>query len=486
MTTKAELVFIPSPGAGHLISAVEIAKLILNRDERLCISVLIMKLPMDFGIESYIQSLSSTPRLQFVDITVDDKTTARFLSNKETFFMDFIQGHKSKVKDFVHNTSFSRSSPVSNYRLAGLVLDMFCTSMIDVANEFSVPSYIFFTSSAAFLALCFHFESLKKEHHIDTSKYRDSVEELKIPGFKNSYPARFLPRLATDQTVVTTMFFNSVTRFKETKGIMVNTFAELEPFALQSLSVPQFYLVGPVVNFEEGGHSRNSQSEIESIIKWLDDQPESSVVFLCFGSMGSFDTEQVKEIAIALECSGHRFLWSLRRPPPKGKIELPSNYENFHQVLPEGFIERTNGVGKVIGWAPQVAVLSHPAVGGFVSHCGWNSVLESLCFGVPIATWPLYAEQQMNAFELVKDLGLAVEIRMDYFKGFEEKNEHIDIVSAKEIECGIRQLMADVNDNGIRKKAKEMKEKSSAAMKEGGSSYASLGLLIEDVLSNIS
>lgn len=100
MRTKAELVFIPSPAAGHLISAVEIAKLILNRDERLCISILIMKLPMDFGVQSYIESLSSIPRLQFVDITVDENTIAGFMSNKETFFTNFVRSHKPKVKDF--------------------------------------------------------------------------------------------------------------------------------------------------------------------------------------------------------------------------------------------------------------------------------------------------------------------------------------------------------------------------------------------------
>ncbi|CAN4094189.1 unnamed protein product [Withania somnifera] len=475
MATKAELVFIPSPGAGHLISAIEMAKLILIRDERLCISVLIMKLPLDLGIQPYIQYLSSTPqpRLQFVDITIDDETASGFLSNKDTFFINFIPAHKPKVIDFVHSTSFSKSTPGSNSQLAGFVLDMFCTSMMDVANELCVPSYIFFTSNAAFLALSFHFESLKKEHHMDTSKYRDSDEELIIPGFVNPYPTKYLPKLATDQTEATTMFFDSVTRFKKTRGILINTFVELEPFALQSLSVsvPKIYPVGPVVNLKEEGHGRNSQSEIESIILWLDDQPESSVVFLCFGSMGSLDTEQVKQIAAALE------------PPPKGIIELPSNYENVEEVLPEGFLERTNSVGKVIGWAPQVAILCHPSLGGFVSHCGWNSVLESLSFGVPIASWPLYAEQQMNAFELVKELGLAVEIRMDYFKDFEGKYKPDLIVGAKEIESGIRQLM---NQNEIRKKAKEMKDKSSAAMMEGGSSYASLGLLIEDVISNIS
>ncbi|KAK6784647.1 hypothetical protein RDI58_018102 [Solanum bulbocastanum] len=92
----------------------------------------------------------------------------------------------------------------------------------------------------------------------------------------------------------------------------------------------------------------------------------------------------------------------------------------------------------------------------------------------------------MNAFALVKELGVGVEIRIDYFKDFEGKYEHDDIVSAKEIESVIRLLMANGDDNEIRKKAKEMKEKSNAAMKEGGSSYGSLGLLIEDVISNIS
>ncbi|KAM3323618.1 anthocyanidin 3-O-glucosyltransferase 2 [Capsicum chacoense] len=479
MAINPELVFIPLPGAGHLISAVEFAKLILKRDDRFYISILVMKLPMDLGVQSDIESLSCTPRLQFINITIDDETATGFLSDKETFFTNFIHSHKPKVKDFVNSTR-------STSRLAGFVLDLFCTCMIDVANEFSVPSYIFFTSSFTFLALGFHFESLKKEHHIDTSKYRDSDEELIIPGFKAPYPAKFLPRVMTDQTVAMTTFFDWIIRFKETKGIIVNTFAELEPFSLQSHSLPQIYPVGPVVNFNEGSHGRNSQPETESIIKWLDAQVESSVVFLCFGSMGRFDAEQIKEIAVAIECSGHKFLWSLRRPSPKGATEMPSNYEDFEELLPQGFIERTNGIGKVIGWAPQVAILSHPAVGGFVSHCGWNSTLESLYFGVPIATWPLFADQQMNAYVLVKEWGLAVEIRMDYFMDIEGTCEHVDIVGAKEIECGIRKLMAEGEKNEIRKKAKEMKEKSNAAMEEGGSSYASLGLLIEDVISNIS
>ena len=101
-----------------------------------------------------------------------------------------------------------------------------------------------------------------------------------------------------------------------------------------------------------------------------------------------------------------------------------------------------------------MAVLSHPAVGGFVSHCGWNSILESLWAGVPIAAWPMYAEQQTNAFEVVAELGIAVEIKMDY-----RNDANMDsqlIVSATEIENGIKSLMMDRNNDEIRETEKNL------------------------------
>lgn len=129
-------------------------------------------------------------------------------------------------------------------------------------------------------------------------------------------------------------------------------------------------------------------------------------------------------------------------------------------VLPEGFLQRTASIGKVIGWAPQAAVLAHCAVGGFVSHCGWNSLLESLWFGVPVATWPIYAEQQMNAFGMVVEMGLAVEIKLDYKKDlFDGKS---NIVTAEEIESGIRRLM---EDDDVREKIKEMGKRAKRLLK---------------------
>nr|KAJ0219081.1 hypothetical protein LSAT_V11C300149590 [Lactuca sativa] len=181
--------------------------------------------------------------------------------------------------------------------------------------------------------------------------------------------------------------------------------------------------------------------------------------------MGCFEEVQVKEIAYALEQSGHRFVWSLRRPPPSFNV-LPGDYEDPGVVLPDGFLERTKGTGKVIGWAPQVSLLAHEAVGGFVSHCGWNSMLESLWFGVPTATWPIYGEQQMNAFEMVVELGLAVEIKLDYKNNVFNPGGDVAIVKAKEVESGIRRVIME--DNELREKVKEMSKMSRAAVTEGG------------------
>ena len=123
-------------------------------------------------------------------------------------------------------------------------------------------------------------------------------------------------------------------------------------------------------------------------------------------------------------------------------------------------------------------VLAHEAVGGFVSHCGWNSILESLWHGVPVATWPVYAEQQINAFELVRELELAMDLKMDY-----RMENAQNLVVAEEIEKAIRCLMD--TENPTRKRVQEMKEMSRKAIENGGSSFISLGRFIEDMHINI-
>ncbi|KAH1096652.1 hypothetical protein J1N35_013573 [Gossypium stocksii] len=218
-------------------------------------------------------------------------------------------------------------------------------------------------------------------------------------------------------------------------------------------------------------------------MKWLDEQPPSSVVFLYFGSRRTFKGDQVKEITYALEQSGHRFLWSLRQPPDpsKGLMASPTDYDDASEVLSERFLDRTHGMGKIIGWAPQLVIWGHPAIEGFISHYGWNSTLESIWFRVPIAAWPIFAKQ-LNVFKLVRELGLAVEIKMDYSRDGIGSDE-IEIVSAKTIKKGIRSVMEEGSD--IRKRVKEMSEKSRKALMNGGSLYTTTRGLIDDVMNNM-
>uniref|UniRef100_A0A0D3ABQ0 Uncharacterized protein n=2 Tax=Brassica oleracea var. oleracea TaxID=109376 RepID=A0A0D3ABQ0_BRAOL len=267
------------------------------------------------------------------------------------------------------------------------------------------------------------------------------------------------------------------------KGILVNTVAELEPYVLEYLwsggdIIPQAYSVGPLLHLEH----QVDETQVE-ILQWLAEQPARSVVFLCFGSMGGFSEDQVQELAVALERSGHTYLWSLRRSSPNILNIHPEEFKNLEEVLPKGFLERTQERGKVIGWAPQVAILANQAIGGFVTHCGWNSLLESLWFGVPTAAWPLYAEQNFNAFEMVEELGLAVQIKR-YWRG-----DHlggvaaVDLVKAEEIERAVRCLMEQ--DSEVRKRVKEMSKKCHAALMDGGSSRIAMQKFIQDVVKNI-
>ncbi|XP_019175114.1 PREDICTED: anthocyanidin 3-O-glucosyltransferase 6-like [Ipomoea nil] len=480
MEDAIELVFIPAPGMGHLVSAVGTAKLLLQTRPHLSITILIIKLPFapDAKINSYIDSLladeKDNPRLKLVPLP-EDLDALKGHTDKVSIFRAFLDSQKIKVRDYCVN-EIQRSSGSSARRLAGFVVDMVCTSMMDVAEEFGVPAYVFFTSGAAILGLLF----LAEDHGKDISEFKDSDPDLNISTYSKPFPVKLLPKTGLD----TTEFGR---RVQQAKGVIVNTFFDLEPHALQSLSnderFPPIYPVGPILNLN--GHRNNNSTSEKQILEWLDHQPASSVVFLCFGSGGAFPEPQVKEIAYALERSGQRFLWTLRKPPSPGSIGL-TEYTNLEEVLPEGFSERTKSIGKVIGWAPQTAVLAHPAVGGFVSHCGWNSILESIWFGVPIATWPMCTDQQANAFQLVRDIGIGVEIKMDYAI---DSINYIpivpEIVSATEIEIGITSLMDHSTFNSIRTKAKELKEKSRKALEEGGSSFNFVESFFENVMNNL-
>lgn len=482
---KAEVVFIPLPAMGHIITAVELAKLIVERDDRVSASVLMMNPPLDSTTTKYTESLTASTlpnRIRVVHLPSLEHTA---VSNMAASWMaSLAEAQKPHVKEFVSKIKAqSELSPHDSPQLAGFVVDTFVLGMNDLAGEFGVPWYVFSASGAAFIGSMLYLQTLHDEVKGDLPELKDSDAELEIPSLVNRLPAKLLPSVVLKRESLAS-FLGAARRLKHARGILINTFKELESHAINSLSkgeIPPVYPVGPIVRCKGNSYDVGSSeiNDYKDIMQWLDDQPPCSVVFLCFGSWGCFSGDQVKEIADALEQCGHRFLWCLRKPPCKGKIESPSDYADFQEILPEEFLDRSAKIGKVIKWAPQVEILGHKAIGGFVSHCGWNSTLESILSGVPIATWPLYGEQQFNAFEMVIELGLAVEIKMDYRKDLSKDGI---IVSSEDIQRGLKLLMDPESE--IRKKVKEMSQLSRKALMEDGSSYSALAHLIEDIMGN--
>ncbi|XP_048420716.1 UDP-glycosyltransferase 71K2-like [Pyrus x bretschneideri] len=472
---KVELVFIPSPGAGHLVSTLQFTKRLIDRDDRVSITILAIQSSFPTTLSSYAKSIAaSEPRIRFIDVPQpQDRPPQEMYKSPAKFFSLYIESHVPSVKKIITNLVSSSANSSDSIRVAALVVDFFCVSMIDVAKELNIPSYLFLTSNAGYLAFMLHLPIVHEKNQIAVE---ESDPEWSIPGIVHPVPPRVLPVALTEGS--RSAYIKLASRFRETRGIIVNTFVELETHAITLFStndgIPPVFPVGPVIDLDDGqAHSNLDQAQRDRIINWLDDQPQKSVVFLCFGSMGSFRAEQVKEIALGLEQSGQRFLWSLRMPSPKGTV--PSDCSNLEEVLPDGFLERTNGKkGLICGWAPQVEVLAHSATGGFLSHCGWNSILESLWHGVPIATWPMYAEQQLNAFRMVRELGMALEMRLDYKRG------SADVVGADEIERAVVGVME--KDSEVRKKLEEMGKMARKAVKDGGSSFGSVGRFIEDVI----
>ena len=167
-----------------------------------------------------------------------------------------------------------------------------------------------------------------------------------------------------------------------------------------------------------------------------------------------------------LEKSEQRFLWVLRSE----LVGVDSVEPSLDELLPEGFVERTKGRGMVVrNWAPQVRILSHDSVGGFVTHCGWNSVLEAVCEGVPMVAWPLYAEQRLNRVIMVQDMKVALAVNEDK-DGF---------VSGTELRDRVRELMDSMKGKEIRQRVFEMKIGAKKAKAEEGSSLVAFQRLVQ-------
>ncbi|CAH1418421.1 unnamed protein product [Lactuca virosa] len=192
-------------------------------------------------------------------------------------------------------------------------------------------------------------------------------------------------------------------------------------------------------------------------LEWLDKQAQDSVIYVSFGTTTSLSDDEIRELANGLEKSKQKFIWVIR-DADKGDI---FNGEVRRVELPKGFEERLQEKGLVVReWAPQLEILSHPSTGGFMSHCGWNSSMESITMGVPMATWPMHSDQPRNAVLVTEVLKTGISVRDWELRG--------ELVTSSTIETSIRKLMASDEGDAIRKRAAKLGDDVRRSVEKGG------------------
>ncbi|XP_028800810.1 7-deoxyloganetin glucosyltransferase-like [Neltuma alba] len=351
---------------------------------------------------------------------------------------------------------------------------------LKAAEEFGIPEFMLFTPSGCGMVGYLNFDELEKRGFFplkDEKNLQDGYLDTEIDWI----PAMRGIRLREIPTFFRTtnpsdIMFNynrdSVFNAIKARGVILNTFQALESETLDAITstYPNLYPIGPLPLLLQNHRISSPSAAADAIdlnlwnaetkcLQWLDTREKESVIYINFGSLVILNPNQLLEFAWGLANSNCSFLWVIR----------PNLVEGGEQVLSEErFKKKTKGRCMIVGWCPQEKVLSHPSVGGFLSHCGWNSTLESISEGVPMVCWPFFAEQQMNCFYACKRWGIGMEIEEGY-----------EVIKREKIEGIVREVMEGERGKKMREKALEWKFKAQDATLPGGSSYASFITLVD-------
>jgi hypothetical protein len=337
------------------------------------------------------------------------------------------------------------------------------SSVIPVIEALHIPNYILFTSSARMFSFFSYFPTFTSKSNDDPAMFDDVVE---IPGLMPVPKSSIPPLLLIPNNLFAKIFKEDSYKVAKLTGVFINTFEGLEAESLEALNggkviegLPSVFAVGPlaVCEFE--------RVECGDQLKWLDEQPAGSVVYVSFGSRTAMSRDQIREIGNGLIKSGCRFLWVV-----KDKKVDKEEEEGLEEVVGHELMERMKGKGLVVKtWVDQGEILAHRAVGGFVSHCGWNSVVEAAWHGVPILAWPQHGDQKINA-EVVERSGLGMWVTS---WGWGEQV----VVKGEEIGERIREMM---ESKLLRREAAGVKEEGRKALRDGGSCGITFMRLFEE------
>ncbi|KAA8518730.1 hypothetical protein F0562_016496 [Nyssa sinensis] len=348
-----------------------------------------------------------------------------------------------------------------------LIADTFYVWPSMIAKKYNLVNVSFWTEPALVLTLYYHLGLLRKHGHFASNDNREDTIDY-IPGVRAIEPRDLMSYLqATDTlTVVHRIIYKAFEDVKKADIIVCNTVQELESKTISALHQKQpTYAIGPIfpTGFTKSIVATSMWSESDCT-QWLNTKSHGSVLYISFGSYAHTSKHDIVEIANGLLFSGVNFIWVLRP-------DIVSSDET--DFLPIGFEDNIKDRGLIVPWCCQIMVISHPAIGGFLTHCGWNSILESIWCNVPLICFPLLTDQFTNRKLVVDDWRIGLNL-------CDKKS-----ITRQEVAEKINHLMKGKISDELRNEIKKVRKTLENAMETDGSSERNFNQFIKDVKDTI-
>ncbi|KAK1601316.1 hypothetical protein QYE76_000121 [Lolium multiflorum] len=472
------MLFLPYFALGHLIPVIDMAGLFAARGARCTILTTpvnadIIRPAVDRANAANLHGAIVISILPFPDVGLPpgmENLKSVTPSHGAEYHVKFVQATQ------LLREPFDRFLATARPRVDAVVSDSFFPWSTDSAAAHGVPRIVFLGSSV-FARSCS--ESMLRNNPLETANCPDDPNTLVLlPGLPHRVELRRSQMLDPGTRPLEWAFYQSSNAADQRCfGEVFNSFHELEPDYVEHFRTTlgrRAWLVGPVAQATEDMTPTKALSPdvAGGCLQWVNTKPAGSVVYVSFGTLTSFSHAEHHEIARGLDLSGKNFVWV-----------LSGSEDDRSEWMPDGFAEMTgnNDRGFLIrGWAPQTLILSQPALGGFVTHCGWNSVLEAVSAGVPMVTWPRYADQFYNEKLVVDVLKVGVSVGAKDYASCMETHE---VISGEVIAGSITRLMGgSLESDNIRKKAEELRVKARTAVETGGGSYNDVGRLMDELM----
>uniref|UniRef100_A0A0D6QV89 Glycosyltransferase n=1 Tax=Araucaria cunninghamii TaxID=56994 RepID=A0A0D6QV89_ARACU len=472
---KQRVVMFPFMAQGHIIPFLDLSKLIAARSG---FTITIVNTPLNIqSLQPKIKSArQANPaldiRLAELPFSAPDHGLPPCCENTESLpphliltlleASEHLQPHFERL---IHQICQEDGRPPLS-----IISDMFLGWTLDVADMFGIPRILFCTCGCYGTLLYFSLWT-----HLPHTK--TDADEFVLPDMpqvslhRSQLAANFQQATGSDRWSL--FQHRQVSRNMRSWGYICHTFEELEHDSLEHMRkstgrpvwavgplLPSIFLSSSFQSCAANGSGlllRGKESETDAVacLRWLDSHEPSSVLYVSFGTQNTISASNMKELALGLESSGQPFIWVVR--PPLG---VPLHSEFSPEFLPEGFEDRIKDKNQgliVKKWAPQLLILSHSSTGGFLSHCGWNSTLESLSQGVPIIGWPLAGDQFFNSKLLEEKVGVCIEL----WRGKDGE------LTREKVERTVKTLMSEDRGRLLRKRAEEMRDAARKAVTAG-------------------